>query len=213
MKWKLISFYTVNTPYEKIVQRLITSAAKNNVDLQLYPIESEKDWVKNCSKKSGILLKAMESFPDYDIAYTDADSIIMKYPAIFDTLHGWDIAYYYMEHRKEILSGTLYFTNSVKSRDLVKRWDMLNQGNAAWDQKNLQEVIEKNSEDLNLSKFLLPEKDCLIYDNKQQLEKLWGEPSIIHCQASRLTRGMILNGINTDVYLPGWNDVKCKISN
>ena len=202
--WQLITFYTRNTPYEQIVDRLRKSCTKLGISLKEYAVDSDRDWAKNCQKKAQIISQAMEEFPDKNIVYTDADSIIIKYPKLFDELGMFDIAYYYMEHRKEILSGTMFIGNNEKMRGLVSKWINVNSTNRLWDQINLQQVIESNRNDVNLNEFLLPEEMCFIYDSIQQKERMQGNPIIVHFQASRLMRGMILNNINKNVRLPGW---------
>jgi hypothetical protein len=177
MSFTLVSFYTEKTPYENEVKNLIASVSRFNVPSRIEGVKSLGSWEKNCQYKANYILDAMQQL-DTDIVWVDADAVLIKYPSLFDQLD-CDIAYYYMEHRRELLSGTLFIRNNEKMKDMVSKWIELNRTNYKWDQKNLQQLVEA---DTGLRKEVLPAEYCKIYDNKLQSVS---EPVIMHYQASR----------------------------
>jgi hypothetical protein len=177
MNYIIISCYTENTPYEKEVQNLIKSVNLLGLKSHIQPVSSLGSWEKNCQHKARYILETMEQF-DQNIVWVDADAVIKKEPVLFDQLQA-DVAYYYMEHRKEVLSGTLFLRNNEKARQLLQSWIKINDTNTLWDQKNLQQALDSH---LTLEKEILPETYCKIFDNKHQKLK---DPVIVHYQASR----------------------------
>lgn len=183
MRFTIVSFYTKHTPYEKEVKNLVDSLEKVGVSYHVQGVKSLGSWEKNCQYKAQFILDAIQHF-ETNIVWIDADAVVMKYPSLFDELD-CDIAYHYLEHRKELLSGTLFIRNNDKMKMVVKRWIEVNATNDRWDQKNLQSIVEA---DAGISKFFLPVAYCKIYDNKMQPV---AEPIITHYQASRRFKRMI----------------------
>lgn len=177
MSFTVISFYTVNTPYEKEIQKLIASLDMYNVKHSVSSIQTLGSWEKNCQHKARCILHAMETI-ETNIVWLDADAVITRYPSLFDELE-CDLAYHYLEHRKELLSGTLFLANNERMRELVREWIALNDTNRAWDQKNLQSIVENRN---NIAKQVLPAAYCKIYDNRHQQVT---DPVVMHYQASR----------------------------
>jgi hypothetical protein len=92
----------------------------------------------------------------------------------------------------EILSGTIYFKNTDKTKKLIERWITLNSQNISWDQINFKKTIE-SSTDLNLNINILPHEYCYIFDNIKQKALLKESPYIVHNQASRRYKKIINN--------------------
>lgn len=196
MNYVIVSCYTENTPYEKEVQNLIKSLDLLGLESHIQPFSSLGSWEKNCQHKARYILEIMNQF-DQNIVWVDADAVIIKEPVLFNKLQA-DIAYYYLEHRKEVLSGTLFLRNNKKVRKLLEHWIKLNDTNMLWDQKNLERALESTA---TLKKEILPESYCKIFDSKHQ--KL-GDPVIVHYQASRrfkrkingpAKRGTVINSV------------------
>jgi len=129
--WQMISYYTVRTPYEEEVQKLVKSALKVGVPLKTYGLPATGSWRGNLNHKSATILKAFEEFPDKDIVFVDADAIIHRWPALFDELSTkavYDVSACFFSYTKrsgdkdELLSGTLWFRNAEVGRALVRRW-------------------------------------------------------------------------------------------
>ena len=183
MGFTVVSFYTEQTPYEREVANLIASLDKLGIRYRVRGVKSQGSWEKNCQYKAEYIMDALTSM-DTDIVWVDADAVVVKYPLLFDDL-ACDIAYHYLENRRELLSGTLFFRNNDNARSLVDKWIKVNRTNSRWDQKNLQEVVEADAE---IRKLILPAEYCKIYDNKLQAVT---DPVITHYQASRRFKKLI----------------------
>ena len=188
MSFIVTSFFTENTPYEKEAFQLLQSVLKFKMRFHIKPAPSLGTWEKNCQYKAIYILNALKMF-DEDILWVDADAVFNGYPILFDEMEG-DIGYHYLEHRREILSGTLFLKNNAKVKELVEKWIEINSTNDLWDQKNLQTAIETSD---SLVHNRLPAEYCRIYDNKHQ--HLTTEPVIVHYQASRRFKRQINRGI------------------
>jgi hypothetical protein len=180
MAFTIVSFFTEGTPYEREVRNLKASLEQHHAPYFICGVRSLGSWEKNCQYKADFILGAMSKFHT-DIVWIDADAVITKYPSLFDSLE-CDIAYHYLPKRRELLSGTLFIKNNERMKNVVKEWIALNGTNNKWDQKNLQEVVEKNGA---LHRHILPASYCKIFDNRTQEAE---EPVIIHYQASRRYR-------------------------
>ncbi len=188
MRFVIVSFFTQRTPYELEVNKLKASLKKFGLPSWISGVPNLGSWEKNCQYKAVYIRKAMDKFEE-DIVWVDADAVFQKTPVLFDELT-CDIAYHYLDFRKELLSGTLYIKNNDKMRETVDRWIALNKTNNEWDQKNLQHVVEN---DKSLDRYILPEAYCKIDRHRVQQEK---NPVITHYQASRRFR----RGINQGRY-------------
>jgi len=130
MSWRVVSFYTVGTGYEKEVKKLEGSLAALGIPYHLFPCEPRGSWRANLNYKSEIILKAFDLFPDKDIVFIDADGIVRRHPALFDKLSAdrtHDVAAHFHPYQQglrggSLLSGTLWFANSDIGRRLVKTW-------------------------------------------------------------------------------------------
>ena len=134
MKWKAVTFYTKNTPYQQEVNYLKISAASFGIDLIVKEVSNLGSWELNCGQKSTIIREALEENTRFNILYVDADAIFCSYPKLFDTLTA-DIAYYL--RGTELLSGTLFFKNCPEVRQLVRDWEEAQfDSPTVWDQKS-----------------------------------------------------------------------------
>jgi uncharacterized membrane protein len=115
-----IAFYTIKTPYEEIVKTYEASLQSFHLPYKLYPIISTNSWYKDCQEKPKIILRALNEFPKSNIVYSDADSEIVQYPSLFDSIDA-DFAYYYNKDRQEVLSGTLFIKNNDSSKQLLQQ--------------------------------------------------------------------------------------------
>ena len=178
--------YTINTPYEQEVVNLRKSCERFKIDLIEYPVKGFGIWAKNCQIKSKIILKALSEY-NCDIVWIDADAVFNKYPGLFDDLserNDFDICCHYLKTKynpNELLSGTLYFKNTCKSKEIILKWIELNETNSEWDQRNLQKVIDGDS---TIVKVNLPSEYIKI-DRFTQHQGNINNPVITHFQASR----------------------------
>jgi len=180
--FKIVSMYTADTPYEDEIKKLQESLVRFKLSHTIYRCKSRGSWAKNCQMKANVIAEALNS-SDGDIVWTDADSVILRAPSLFNEL-SCDIALHALRQRwgMEYLSGTVYFANNAKVKQVVNNWIRLNQENDEWDQKNLQRVM--SGVDLSF----LPPEYCKIFDRHSQRVS---NPVIVHNQASRRFKGLI----------------------
>jgi hypothetical protein len=179
-----VSAFSLNTLYEKEIKNLENSLNRLSLPYRLFGFKNTGSWERNCHKKAETILQALNE-TDKPVVWLDADSIVEKYPTFFDTLD-CDISCYHLKskyNQNEMLSGTLYFANNDKSRRIILRWIKENENNpTAWDQKNLQKVIENFREKIDITP--LPVEYIKIFDCQKYQGEI-KEPFITHFQASR----------------------------
>jgi hypothetical protein len=186
MGFVVVSFYTEKTPYADEVKKLAASAERFGLNCWIKGAPNLGSWEKNCQYKAVFIREALDQFSD-DVVWVDADAVFEQIPTLFDELT-CDIAYHYLEYRKELLSGTLFIKNNEKMRASLDQWIALNKTNNEWDQKNLQQIVEQDN---TLQCDILPEAYCKIHKHKVQVER---NPVITHYQASRRYRRAINSG-------------------
>ena len=183
MTYLIVSYFTADTPYEEEVKKLQASIEQFSLPSFIPSRPNLGSWEKNCQQKADVILEALEMQP-HNVVWLDADAVIQQDPVLFGELQ-CDIGYHYLEHRKELLSGTLFLKNSPKVIQLVKDWIALNATNDEWDQKNLQRLVESNS---SLERQIIPAEYCKIDRNRKQPNVT---PVIAHYQASRKYKRII----------------------
>lgn len=137
-------------------------------------------WEANTRIKPEFLLACLQRFPDRDIAYLDADSIVHAPLELFFNFPG-DLGAFVsppnsrLSHR--YLTGTLYLRNTAAVRSFVQDWiDAQNGMVLGVDQDSFAAAIERNPA---LVVTPLPESYVKIFDRGDTA------PVIEHFQASR----------------------------
>ena len=128
--WQVISFFTEGTGYEQEIKKLEASLVRWNVPYHFYACKNFGNWRKNLNHKSKVIMEALETLPEKDIVFLDADAVVNSYPTLFDELSGngkYDIAFHRfkqsrIEPKGELLSGTLWFQNNDMAEYLVDYW-------------------------------------------------------------------------------------------
>ena len=188
-----VAFYTRNTPYEKEIEKLIESLEKFNLEYIIKDYESRKDWLKNIHYKPECILDVMNDFPNKNIVYTDADSVIKQIPKLFFNTKA-DIMAHIRENRRndklfingEILSGTLYFANNERAIRFVKEWVIASNKNIGEiTEQHLLQMMFNNERHIKLGIEFepLPAEYCCIPVLMNNIV-----PVIEHHQLSRTTR-------------------------
>jgi hypothetical protein len=193
MNFKIVSYYTEDTPYEQIAHKhLIPSLQKLNLDYEIDVVKNYGTWYKNTAHKGQFILNKLEKYKR--IVWVDVDAEVLKYPKLFDEISDeYDIAIHYLSWNRwygynnnkdvnELLTGTMYFKDSHLMRVVCKKWHEIASKTNIWEQKVLQKVIKS----YNLKIYELPLE--YIYMNSRPrgeppLIKL--DPVILHHQASR----------------------------
>jgi hypothetical protein len=122
-----------------------------------------------------------KEFPTCNMLYIDVDGVVRSDPWPLLRTLSCDIAAYVLRG-EELLSGTLYLPAGPKRTELLTRWVDANGKNPqAWDQANLQALLEGSS-DFRFER--LPAEYCCIFDI-QRLHTPNIIPVVEHFQASR----------------------------
>ena len=149
----------------------------------MYEIKNQHNWLKNCGQNAKVILQTILSKGD-DVLFLDADARVEKYPDLFDK-PDFDIALHRInyEDRTEYCTGTLFFSNSIKSKQFLFEW-MCENENGKNDQVNFENVMNRNFYEV----ADLPKEYCFIQGNRVQRLTPTGDVVIRHTQASRKYR-------------------------
>lgn len=188
MRFIVCAFYTKETFYETEAKELIATAERFGLRHDVRGYESRGAWVRNASIKPEFIRDMLLLHPDENILYVDVDARFRQYPSLYDEFDG-DIGVHYRErHGKkgaELLSGTIFLRNNEAVRRLAGIWiDAQRAQRDAWDQRVLQEVIERYAGELGIKVINTPPQYTQIFDSMRK----YGEPVIEHMQASRRAR-------------------------
>jgi hypothetical protein len=185
MNFIVTSFYTVNTGYEKEVVHLIESLIRFKVEYDISGIQSLGSWDLNTKYKATHLKNMLEKYPGVAVVWLDADAVLHSYPLLFETIKE-DLAVHYLQYQSrppELLTGTMVLQNNDRVRQLLNVWIKGCELDARWEQKILQEIVNKKViPTLTLSK--LPPQYCKIFDHPNEVLN----PVIEHFQYSRKVR-------------------------
>ncbi|MCK9463140.1 MAG: glycosyltransferase family 77 protein [Proteobacteria bacterium] len=138
--FRVIAFYTKDTPYESEVKNLEASLIKFDIPYFIQGKENRGSWVENCAIKPEFIRDMLDKFPTEDLLYLDADAVVIK-PLKY-VLEGNIGVHLY--RGKELLSGTIFLKNTDETRRLIFAWlDRQQLSPGIWDQKVLQQVIKE----------------------------------------------------------------------
>jgi hypothetical protein len=183
-----VSFYTPD--YEDCALQLGCDCQRLGVDLQMTRIDHdlgtwmEATYYKACFVKSALDHQIMDAYDS--LVWIDADARVRSRPNLLYTLDRaeCDIAAHHFNGR-EFLSGTVWFANNAKAREVVNLWCSYNgSGISCLEQKNLRFAI-RDTADVRLHE--LPPEYCFIFDLSARLHP-GVVPVVEHFQRSRETR-------------------------
>jgi hypothetical protein len=182
-----ICFYTENSGYEKEAQRLIRSARRMGVKMEVEKVESTGTWLGNVNMKARYTHRRLEDLKR-DILWVDADGEFLRSPRIED-FQGGDVAAVYIDWTdrpvpitgNQIASGTMFIRYSKGGRQFAQGWESeVRKHPRDNDQISLARVLDRSKE-WGFQKFYLPESYCAIFDLMEDVVN----PVILHHQASR----------------------------
>ena len=180
--FKIVAFYTENTPYEEHVEPFIEACEAFDLPYYVEPVERAENWVANCGLKPQFLARCLEAF-DEDILYLDIDARVRQPLDYFNSLD-CDIGVHYL-NGKELLSGTILLRNTQKTREIVNSWCREQKKKySVWDQRVLQSVL---AQDKSVKVVDIPGTYTQIFDTMKGL----GKPHIEHLQASRKLKSKV----------------------
>jgi len=191
----VISFYTVNTPYEQEVMRLINSCERLNLEHQIEGIKSAGSWEKNCGIKPFYILEKIKELKR-PVLWVDADGVFLKTPSL-DQFAAFDFSVRIVDflpknHREKVISNTVFVNYTPLGLSIVERWAKscrrkLKNSLKIWDQAVLRDIVLKEKKGKILPMPLAYSK---IYDlDFHRIEQ--EEVVIEHYQASRLFKNFI----------------------
>lgn len=203
---KFIAYFTLDTPYEAEAVLLKESLDRLGLDHDVRAVPRFRTWQRATQYKATFCRQMLGEYPGRPLCYVDVDALVMRDPRpLFDVLD-CDVAA--ARHRGiDLLSGTVYFGGTDKTREVVDRWcDLCEQypeafpagmlsyfpnGSAAWDQRMLDIAIQRTPD----TRFVvLPPEYTYIQNLTEKLHpKL--EPMILHTRASMRFRKLIDYGV------------------
>jgi hypothetical protein len=135
-------------------------------------------WARNCGQKPAYIRECLLRH-DRPVVWLDADARVKRLPAFpaCDFAAHWRTGV-------ELLSGTLYFGNSLQALWLLDLWaEEQAMHPEEWDQRTLQRVVDRKSiPRMNIQR--LPVECCAVFDGRD----CPADPIILHTQVSRRLR-------------------------
>lgn len=199
-KFVMVSFFTIDTPYEKEVKNLIKSLEALKLDYYIEGIEDLGGWVMNTQYKPVLIERALK-MSGKPVVCVDADAIVKKHPKLFESMKDIDFAAYFPNSMRDrdkelfpgidfimdrLLSGTVYFNYTDGAFRLLEMWKMrCLEDNRTIDQNLLLDCVKSLKDEILIKP--LPLSYCQIYD----IVRNKGAAVIEHFQASRRHRNTI----------------------
>ena len=182
---RVVSFYSEGTLYEDEAMRLLASADRFDIPIDIIITPDAGSWHDNVAFKACVIHDELLSGDP--VLYVDADAFFHVNPTnYFSQLEqkGYDFAARFRMDRLQ--SGTMWFSGSSECDDLIDNWMKRNEDNersgivTGQGQKNLQDVLPS----AEVAMFELPAAWCYIFDTDAR-EHPCINPMIEHLQASR----------------------------
>ena len=120
----VISFYTVDTPYEQEVMHLRRSCEQFAIDHHIASIVSTGSWEMNCAFKPLFILQMLEEKKCH-LLWVDADAVFVQKPsplAVFSQDLGVRMYDCSDDHPSRIVSATLFVNHTVAAKHVLRLW-------------------------------------------------------------------------------------------
>ncbi len=202
-KWVIGCFFTPGA-YEEVFYKHLCKSLDYPKDeriksksLMVDRVPSTGRWLTNVAMKPALILQQLENLsPSQCLVFLDVDATVEQYPVLFDEIpEEYDIAYHTLSWKQwygyetetlELLSGTMFFRNNDKVKELCRKWLHKAQTHDMWEQKALQEVIETARFEDDIKVYPLPLEYCYMKTRPHGQEPLVKiDPVILHHQVSR----------------------------
>lgn len=175
----VVSFFTVDTLYEKEVEHLIKSLDKFQISYRIFAIKAASDvWVEVCQIKPHIIKMVLDS-TERNVCWLDADSTLVRDPLFLKNPPPGFAAFGHQKRPNEYMSGTVLFRADDDARELVRQWiDLQEQPEhigKSWDQAVMSLVFVDNANKVGV----LPPEYLKKFDKKG------ANPIVVHWMASR----------------------------
>jgi len=192
----IVSYYTINTPYEQEAEKLKRSLDKLKVPYDIVGVENLGSWQANTRFKAKFMSQMLDKHIGKSIVWVDSDAVIHSYPYLFDN-YSYDIAVRWQDFRwrkNECLSGTIYMSNTAMMRELCKIWEGENVAEGpnakTFEQWNLGKAIEDMRNKGLIKDGNLPPEYTMIFDSMREMYTTV-DPVIEHFQASRKLKNRV----------------------
>ena len=190
--FQIVAYATESSPYISELRALNRTCKRFGYKPFFRVISDKGGWQSNTQAKANFLLLAASMYRGCPIVYLDADARITGRLELFIDCR-YDFAAHWFRDT-EMISACMYFRNNIGgwTDRIIREWiDENNEFKGKWDQKNLQNVVER-LEPQGLNVLRLPPEYNWIDGNdpnrKPDLsERHYGprEPVVIQTQASR----------------------------
>lgn len=175
-----VSCYT--DVYREEAEGLIESLKKFDLSHRVELKPSLGSWDLNTKLKATYIQECL-SDQNEPVVWLDADARVEQDPVLFNEIKE-DFGCH-IRRGVELLSGTLYFANNQRAKDLVTDWIRINkQKIRMFDQRNLHDAVRRFLNQKLITLHKLPATYCL-FDLIVKHEKIKENPVIWHRQASR----------------------------
>lgn len=138
-----VNYYTVDNGYEKYARNLEKTLKYNRLEYDIQAVKDKGDWDSNTRFKPEFVLRMFERYPDRDLVWLDADSVVVSVPIKLLNCKA-DVAGHYREG-KEFISSVMFFKNCPKTKSFLQEvCDLLKSGEKRefGEQKFFQEVLD-----------------------------------------------------------------------
>ena len=130
-KPRIVCYYTDG--YEEQIKRMSASVKLYGFPYDIQKIEGTGKWKENTYLKAQFIRDMLDAHPRENIVWTDADSEICSYPHLFINFKS-DVGVVKIDWKQfrktkltpEVTSGTMYFKNNKRTRELLDEWVLRN---------------------------------------------------------------------------------------
>jgi len=196
----VIAYFTVDTPYEHEAETLKASLESVGYSYHVCGIPNFGSWQRNTQAKAYFVQQMLQTYPGRPLLYLDVDAIMVKAPELLDNLDADIAAAHFAKKPRgrpmgELLSGTVYFGNTVQCNRVVQKWININEqypetlpnGRAAWDQRTLEIAIKR----ISSVKFVeLPTEYTFIVELTQRHHPNL-QPVILHTRGAKRFKRLV----------------------
>jgi len=188
----VVSFYTIDTPYEEEVKYLRESCAHFGLEIEAEGVPSFGSWEMNCAFKPLFILKKMQQYKR-PLLWVDADAVFIR-PLESISAFSFDLGVRMYDvpedHPSKIVSATVFVNATEAAKKVVVMWaeecmNFLKDPNRTqemWDQDALRKVLFERRHEASFAP--LPPAYSKIAGHPGD-ELLCSEPVIVQNQASR----------------------------
>ena len=191
-KVKFVGYYTLNTSYAIEAAKLKASLEELNLDHDIVGVKNLGNWESNTKMKPKVIRNMLDKYPNHSIVYVDSDAIVRSKPELFYNIEediGVRYQDFYYRDKPECLSGTIYFANNERSKELCDLW-ISKCGSTNIKVLAEQSVLPIAIEEMKnkgLSVMNIPPEYTFIFDTMKKIYPN-SNPVIEHFQASRKNR-------------------------